>query len=284
LVIGGLGNDPNDSYPSTVEVINLADDNKLCPSIPDYPIGVEQHTAVFYQGKIVSCGGYADVRNDRCFELGPDLRSWVEINSLPIDETASMQSSVIDGKWVISGGDTDLTHTSLLSYYDGIFQPSPPLPFEKWNHCQLTLNSTHIFFTGGYGYSTFMLNWPRQEWIFLDDAPRSDTDPACGFVKTPSLGQEVIVAFETRSYIFSLADLEWRDGPLLPEDLSDFTNAQLNNGFLAIGGFNSDNQEVDTIYRFDPNSYDWVLEPSRLAIPRRRAEAVAVPDDFLACV
>jgi len=286
IVIAGLGPGSAVSFLSNVEVINLSDESEICPQLPDYPIALEDHTAAFYQGKIVSCGGYDRFKHDECFELGPDLREWVEIPPLPIAEMDSMKSSVIDQKWVISGGSGQNAHAS-LQVYDGIFTPSPNMPFEKFDHCQLTLNSTHIFFTAGYGdrSATFMLNWPRQEWIILDDMHASDNmiNPACGFVKSPSLGQEIIIAGDTTSLIFSMTDLEWREGPLLPEDLADFTNLQLNNEFLAIGGMDNDVMELDTIYRFDPDIYDWVLEPQRLKIPRRRAAAVAVPDDFLDC-
>jgi len=267
---------------SNVEVINLAADNKQCPSLPDYPVPVAYHTTAFYQGAVVSCGGYNGERLDQCYELGPDLREWVELLSLPTSQNDEMKSSVIDGKWVISGGDTDPTS---LVVFDGIFTPSPSMPFEKKNHCQLTLNSTHIFFTAGEGdtLATFMLDWPTQEWIVLDDIPSgSMSEPACGFVKTP-LGQEVVLASDTRSFIFSLDDMQWREGPLLPEDLDNLTNVQLNNYFLVVGGLNRGNYEEDTIYRFDPNSYTWLREVPMMAIPRKHTGAVAVPDDFLAC-
>jgi len=280
IVIGGEGV----GYLSSVEAIDLADDDKRCPSIPDYPIALDFHTAAYYQGKVVSCGGYDGGRYDKCYELGPDLRGWLEFLPFPNNQESDMKSSVIDDKWIISGGDVS---SSSLLVFDGRFTIDPPMPYDKNNHCQLTLNSTHIFFTAGEGsdpIATFMLDYPRGEWIYLDYIPSSSmVEPACGFVKDPSFGQEVIVASDTRSFIFSLTDLEWREGPVLPENLDFLTSVQLNNGFLAIGGFDRNDLEVDTIYRFDPNSYDWVLEKERLAVPRRFAAAVAVPDEFLAC-
>jgi len=112
--------------------------------------------------------------------------------SLPIG-TDNLASSVIDGKWLLSGGSNDIsTQSKTLLYEDGVFMPGPDMPARKHSHCQLTLNSTHIFFVGGGGedaLTTFILDWPSQEYTFLESLPATDSYPACGVINNPANGQ-----------------------------------------------------------------------------------------------
>jgi len=77
-------------------------------------------------------------------------------------------------------------------------------------------------------------------------------------------------------------DLKWREGPLLPENVNLLSSAQLEDGFLAIGG-RDDGFSVDTVYKFSQDSYEWSLREERLNIPRQLAFSVPVPDSFLNC-
>jgi len=264
-----------------VELIDLDDDKKVCPDLPEYPIAGALLTAAFHQGKVVACGG--EPLTDQCFELGPDLKEWRQILPLP-EKKYGIASSIIDNKWILSGGFRNLL--SLLSF-DGGFTIEPQLPFEKEAHCQVTVNSTHIFFAGGVGPNydkTFMLDISKQEWIYLESINMGAYAPACGLINNAAFGPEILYAAGTRSFIFSLTDLVWKEGPPLPEDLYFVASAQLTDGILAIGGLDSAIANAfDKVYKFDENIYDWLLEKERLAIPRGAAAAVAVPNDFLGC-
>jgi hypothetical protein len=62
------------------------------------------------------------------------------------------------------------------------------------------------------------------------------------------------------------------------------TNVQQENGFLAVGGFDQVSESyLNTIFRFDQSTYEWVMKGERLKIGRRYVSAVAVTDDFLQC-
>jgi len=102
-------------------------------------------------------------------------------------------------------------------------------------------------------------------------------------INSKTYGPEIILASDARSSIFSLTDLVWKDGPPLPKVLNQLTTAQLTDGILAIGGRDPVGVDVDTVYKFDEDVYDWVLEKERLVNPRIYGAAVAVPDSFLAC-
>jgi len=279
VVFGGtFGSD----YLSSAEVIDFADDKKSCPQIPDYPMALYDITANFYQGQIVACGGFNQGFVSDCFALGPDLTEWTQINSLYNGQNSDSASSIFNDKWVISGG--ELKEDEIVFYDEDSFSRGPYMPVEKEGHCQLTLDDEHILFVSGFkSEETLLLNWEDEEWTFLEKIPSAPYNPACGIVNNPQCGPEIIAASATKSFIFSMNDLEWREGPLIPDDLDNLATATITGGILAIGGRNSTLGDVNTVYKFDVNAYEWELLPERLIQHRTYAAAVAVPDDFLNC-
>jgi hypothetical protein len=164
VVVGGY----NGAYLRSVQVLDFASPDKSCASLPPYPLSMCCGTATFYKGELLVCGGEIDgpVPSDKCFKLSPDLTSWVEILPLPNGPREVMSSSQIDGKWLISGGYYVSSQTTSLIYDDGQFIVGPRLPFPMKDHCQLTINSTHVFI-GGTAGKAFLLDWPKQEFVFF---------------------------------------------------------------------------------------------------------------------
>jgi len=193
-----------------------------------------------------------------------------------------MRSSVIDNELFLTGGRDGEPFFSTYIYDGQNFRSGIDMPARKDGHCQVTVNSTHIFVTGYPTTDTFLLDWQQQKWTVLKDIPRLMYSPACGLLENPEYGPEVLVTVEDFAFIFSLTDLEWRLGSSLPEPFSDLAYAQVRDGFLAIGGFGVF-EPSDKIYKFKESSYKWVLERSRLEVPRVIPAAVGVPDDFLNC-
>jgi len=91
----------------------------------------------------------------------------------------------------VTGGNSIESYISnTFVYDDGIFLPGPDLPEGRSSHCQFTLNETHVFIVGGGVASTFLLDWPAQEWIELENLPiKKLYGGACGWVNTPEHGQ-----------------------------------------------------------------------------------------------
>jgi len=79
-----------------------------------------------------------------------------------------------------------------------------------------------------------------------------------------------LIAAEDTAFTFSLTDLKWTEGPLLPQKLSALAYVQLENGFLAVGSrkyFDSEEADVlesDTLFTFDDSSAEWNLNAQRL--------------------
>jgi len=281
IVIGGYA---NGEYLSSVELIDLSNEGKDCPSLPNYPLRVEYLTAEFYQGNVIACGGYLStlVNTDKCYSLGSDLSSWEELRTpLYGGPRRNLASSIIDDKIFITGGYDDVDLKSTLVYDGSQFLQGPDLLHTKYYHCQLTLNSTHIFITSG-GYETFLLNWETEEFVLLDDIPKYMDAAACGLLKNENYGLEVLVAEEGSSFIFSFTDLLWRNGPKIPNNAINPASAPTKNGFLSIGGY-SRGSFYTSVYKFNEISYEWVEEEAVLQTGRQYATAVAVSDDFVKC-
>jgi len=197
----------------SVEGVGGSNEASNCPAIADYPpfapvddgdFGIYGHTAVYLDGKVMSCGGSGistQVGTNKCFQLSSALNKWTEMASLPM-VTLGGKSSVIDGKWFITGGQNFVDLAQMVRtflYEDGIFVPGPSMPSGKKDHCQLTVNSTHVFVTAGEGLTdylnlrdTYLLDWPNQNWITLDDLPYTglgdQVSGTCGLLNHPDNG------------------------------------------------------------------------------------------------
>jgi len=191
LVIGGdycQEDGPCNAVPS-VDVVRHPPGNDDCQDIQPYPMEISGGTAAYYNNKVLVCGGddIGRIWTDKCYELLSSSHGWREIKPLPYRLTR-MASSIIGGKWLLSGGrgDPSGSGSKTLVFEDGIFTPGPELPEELYAHCQLTLNSSHVFFAGHA--HTFVLDWPRQEWAILESLPSTMNFAACGLLENSFYG------------------------------------------------------------------------------------------------
>jgi len=262
-------------------VIDLAEEKKVCKQLPSYPLAIKYHTAAFIKGKIITCGGNDEnkIKTDKCFELGPDYDDWQEVQPLPYGVNLDMESSVMGDKWLISGGMEVVD--SLLVHNGDLFEPGLTMPYGQYGHCQVTVNSTHVLLTGG---ANQILNWETKEFTVLDFAPNPRLDAACGFINSPNFGPEVLIAAADKADIFSLTDLDWKSGPTLPLSVDYLASAQVDGGFVAVGGiYTPDKTYTDVIFKFDENVFEWIVLEETLDIPTAYGAVVAVPNDFLQC-
>jgi len=233
-------------------------------------------TAAFYNGRLHACGGF-DNHNIHldCFKLAANLTTWEYVPRLPRSELATMASSVVDGKWVITVG------RDLIIYDGSSMDRGRTLPVPKSHHCQVTIDDENIFI--GDGTESFLLNINTQLYTPIDHSP-TYPNGACGLVNNAEHGEAILMSNGHYSYAFSLTNLSWTTAPLLGEhvSLSHQSSVQLENGFLSIGGVGQAGLYND-VDRFDGASYEWFKEKDLLR-HRRGAAAVALPDDYLNCV
>ena len=94
----------------------------------------------------------------------------------------------VDGQWQ-SG---QFLSTSIL-YNGQMMQYGPSRPYGAFAACAVKLNSTHLFFSGGYDGSkyraeAYLLNWSTKDWVKLDDMRH-----ARGFHGCNVAGDDIIV-------------------------------------------------------------------------------------------
>jgi len=278
IAIGGY----NSGKLKSTELVDVSGEAKVCPQVPDFPYEVNQLSATFYKGKVLACGGISDTYEDKCYSLGFDLSKWEELDVRLLSKRARMSSSIIDNKWLISGGhDGDNILKSTIVYDGTKFLPGPDMLRAKERHCQLTINTTHVFFTGGDENEAFLLDWGTGNYIPLDDMPEYASG-ACGVLNNKDHGLEVLVTENRHSFIFSFENLKWREGPIIPEELGRLDSAPTENGFVSVGGYYP-NVYVPSIHEFNEVSYEWIANVAQLQTGRELTAAAAVPNNFANC-
>jgi hypothetical protein len=269
-----------------VEVHDLNSFNENCKDLERFPVRVDAAVASFVGGKLMVCGGSEWTQGQG--EIGP-LRNCYSINDANdlwrpepsmSEARQGAAASVVENIWFITGG-SDANKEALASteYFDGsIFRPGPPMPVPNRYHCQVSVNDTHIFFAGGVTTDTFMLDWSRQSWIFLDSLPALRNFPACGLVN----GVDVVLTSDGTTSIFSLTSQKWRAGKALPAVDRGAVGVQMAESFLVVGG-KDDTSSLDTVYEFNSVSYEWNLKTLTLDEPKYSVAAVGASDDFAIC-
>ena len=89
---------------------------------------------------------------------------------------------------------------------------------------------------------------------------------------------------DSPTQIFSVDDNAWRVGPYFPEHAVLMTAVQDGRGsFLLVGGYIEDDvlTNIDTLYRFDGDTYEFVLLEPRLPIGARAPGVVFVSQEMV---
>ncbi len=282
FVLGGYHT--NLGHVHSVEVIDLENRTNVCNGVANYPVNEYEMTVGLVDGLIKSCGSYYDTAE--CYDYDPVTNSWI-ISVSMLNERDAPRSSFIDGVWLVSG---DYNETEDVSQSTGMwtgrgFENGPTLPRKMFYHCQLTVNSTHVFFADTWDSGTaYLYDWHRQTWTELPPMIRDRNHPSCGLINNPENGLEVVILEDAISEIFNFNDLSWRTGPPVMS-ISDAGFTQLGDTFVVVGGIGGWDpypDDLDRIYMFDHINYDWIYL-SNLQDARYYPGVVAVPDDFITC-
>ncbi len=273
---------------ASIEVFDLGNPANTCEPIADYPIPTHDMALGVMDGLIKSCGGEIDT--DECYDYDPRTNSWTEGGML-LTPRRSPRASFIDDVWLVSGDDIvsyDYPQSTEVCNGNGAFEQGPFVPAEMYHHCQLTINSTHVFFqqdNGDLAPGTFLLDWTSKTWTELPSYQGNRILATCGMINNPENGTEVVVNMDGRSDIFNLRDSTWRIGPHLEEPLYQTGSAQLRDTFILVGGkgYGDDSFRPDKIWLFDHLNYGWIQMDQRLLVLRNSPGVVAVPDDFVNC-
>jgi len=86
-----------------------------------------------------------------------------------ITDVEYRKASVVGNEIIFTGGLGDIQDERRVFKFNnqGIFTPGPELPERMNNHCQLTINETHIF-VGGYPTpGAFLLDLSTEEYVII---------------------------------------------------------------------------------------------------------------------
>ncbi len=283
VVIGG-SNDLLGGDLSSVEVVDLEDPSATCDLIADYPVQDSGMVAGVIGDLIKSCGSHND--RDDCYDYNPATNVWTTSASM-LTARYRPRASFIDDVWLVSGdGFDDSDRPYFTEMWTGTeFEQGPRLRVDMTRHCQLTVNSTHVFFVDTSTTNlAFLYNWYEETWTDLPATTGHKTYPSCGLINNPDNGPEVVITEDGDCEIFNVNSMSWRQGPQLAT-VSEAGFAQISGDtFVVVGGDSYETGILDTIYVFDNVNYEWILLSQRLKIARRNSPGVvAVPDSFVSC-
>ncbi len=264
-------------------MIDLENPSSTCEPIPDYPKAAGGMALGIIDGKIKSCGDNWETY--ACYDYDPATNTWEDSPNLLYDRF-NAKASFVGGVWLVSG-DIDIDDGETTEMWTGSgFEEGPTLPRTMWDHCQLTVNSTHVLFAHSNSITfepTFLYDWQAEEFTFLEPQSELRQSPSCGVINNPENGLEAVIAQDGRSEILNFGTMTWREGPAAPYFFYA-GYAQLFNTFVVVGGRAEDGTDLDTVYKFDHLNYQWIEVEQRLQVQRALYPGVvAVPDDFVSC-
>ena len=154
------------------------------------------------------------------------------------------------------------------------------------DHCQATINSTHVFLAGGYNRDTsfntadaYILNVETEEFQIMPLLSGPLYWHLCGVINNPDFGQEIVVFQNFESEIFNVRDQVWRPGP--SNNLGYQTSvAQQESNFEIVGGYPDQYSPVTV---FDEINYQFVELETALRLAREDHVMIAVPDEAVNC-
>lgn len=251
--------------------------------------------AAFVNRNLFVCGGQGV---PTCWYYHDHVRRWDYIVNMDRPRLFATSVLISPNQWWIAGGvDGNWQNGQFLStsiVYNGqTMQYGPMLPYAAFAACAFKVNSTHVFFSGGYdGRSyrsdAYLLNWATQQWTKLDNMRHKR-----GFHGCNKAGNDIIVVGSfakdkesDSSEIYSLANTVWWEGPDLPEEIGTLANIGAATLYLpeedtfAIFGGIDKNGESKKILKYVSTSNQWKIMQESLALARSSHSVVQVPDDI----
>jgi hypothetical protein len=224
------GNPTSTSVKS--EVIDLEDASNICQTLEDYPIQVSGAVGgLLNQGDPLVCGGYPGGRDpitNVCYVVNQPGQSSEMLEERGYSASLTLNSTHI---WITGGynGNKRLQTSEFVSMGQAAVK-GPDLPYAVEGHCLVGVNSSTALLCGGqnsgwYLYNTHILN-------------------AC--------------------YYMDLEDHSWSKGPFMmtkrvQHSCGIFKSAahQGRNVVIVAGGYNYDDDYLDSVEFLDPTTNTW---------------------------
>jgi hypothetical protein len=175
-----------------------------------------------------------------------------------------------------------------------------PLPECLYDSCMVQVNSSQIFYVGGYDMHdqasphTYFYNPNTNEWSTGTDMLIPRVALSCGIIKDSNGRDTVIVAGGYDGYRGSMSSAEiynldldkWELGPSLPREIHwghimphPQVGIVLVTGTTYSGYYDLPNE----IYYLNSSSSEWSILTQKLQIPRYAHAVINVPSAFTEC-
>ena len=199
-----------------------------------------------------------------------------------------------DSAWWVTGGNVNSARYSSEIYHtpnkEWRWFVKFPEPGFQQGHCNLQINSTHYFMTGGYNrsddYIVDITKPDEPNFLVLPPSQFNTDFAACGFIQRKNGKNDIMVAAGGRgnirtniTEIFSLETMQWRRGPDLPNEIMLSKGIQFGDTMLVVGGDGSDG----AILIFDNDNDSWRTLPQLLNFSEFVEVAFLVPEDAVNC-
>ncbi len=271
----------NNGDIARVEIFDLEDPSRTCNAISDYPEQKKGMAVGVINGVLKSCGGSPSPHDD-CYDYHPETNTWVNSSNM-IYMRYYHRASFIESVWIVSGNNLEFNQNTAERWTGSHFESGPHLPRTMSAHCQLTINSTHIFFAEPDGLPNFLMKWPDQTWTELPAMTNNMEFPSCGLINSPTNGTEIVVVEASKVEIFNFESMAWRSGADAPY-FKEAGFTQLSDTFVVVGGIGSGNgQYLNSIYKFDNIEYDWDLIGQLQTAAGGYPGVFTLPDSFVTC-
>lgn len=277
MVIGGWD---RNSRTSNVEMIQLSSNANTCKKPPNLPLGLVGMTGTLLNGGPVVCGGWdGSIRRNECYTTRG--QEWVPAGFKLKNARSDAASTLLpNNTWLVMGGRGAVHDSEIL--VNGSFHAGPLLKAKLIDHCLAPINDSHVFIAeSSYltGEKAFILDVDSWTWTDLPDMENVRHNPACFRIN----GDVIVAGGDHPSYtsveIFSLTTLEWREGANFPDKgIQLASTVPYRDTFLVVGGRDSAEKNLDTIYQFDPSTYRFVKRSERLQTARSRHVTIPVPE------
>ena len=231
---------------------------------------------------------------NKCYELKPDPSTsqnnnqWsfsTYPNTLTTKRRGAGLSYVDNVGWWITGGTDNGFSTEILKIDNNgeltssTFESN--LPGNFYDHCQVTLNTTHVLIFGGNGKPNqgskraWIFNWETKHWRQLNSMQIPKDNPVCS--KIPNTNTIMVIDRSIGlTEIFDTNDESWTFGPVISTTNSIFSSFEMNGNLMVLSG--TDNHNNRYFYKYD--NATWTKIDGGITTSTEYFDVLPVRDDI----
>ncbi len=284
------GKSLNNRILKTVEVYDPASGQWDTTSVAPMETGMYNLAAIIFQNKIYIIGGRDDddVSND-VYVYDPVQNSWDEVQELR-KEREGHSAAIVNGHiYVFGGQDEDHYIVDKVEWYDKTknkwMEDMNAMVQPRVAAMALSINDM-LYMFGGYYFgltNTFMKAKHKNKGLEWSSGPSLPEPRAYGVAiqKQDSIflvGGEISSGITASVEVYDLTTSTYFPAPRLQVARSGLTGVCLNDTLYAIGGYDENNEPLNTVEMYVPNYT--AIDPVKKHLPQSRILVNGYPNPF----